>query len=307
MARARNIKPAFFDNDELAEIPALGRLLFIGLWTLCDYKGNLEWREKRIKKQLLAYDNCDVNKLAINLDKSGFIRFYSEQDKIFVNIVNFNKHQNPHKNERDKGSDIPKWSEEASQLIDLTTLTINRDLSGLKRSDSTSNPADSLILIPDSPTLIPEEVVSNLSIELAFDHFWSAGMRKVNKKKSLSSFKSIAKKHCNKDFTVEQMAECMHQDVRQRLSNNQLGFAEMHPTTYINGERWNDEQVQTRHASNNEQTGTAAQRTAAAFEQRNNQRDEQASMAMDDRVGTIRNQMDSRLGNNTVDNSGESF
>ena len=30
---ARNIKPAFFDNDELAENDPLGRLLFIGLWT----------------------------------------------------------------------------------------------------------------------------------------------------------------------------------------------------------------------------------------------------------------------------------
>ena len=38
MARARNIKPAFFDNDELAENEPLGRLLFIGLWTLADYQ-----------------------------------------------------------------------------------------------------------------------------------------------------------------------------------------------------------------------------------------------------------------------------
>lgn len=158
MARARNIKPSFFDNDELAENAPLGRLLFIGLWTLCDFRGNLEWRGKRIQKQLLAYDNCDINKLAINLDKSGFIRFYSDGDKIYLNIVNFTKHQNPHKNERVKGSEIPEYTESFRQAIDLKALTINRDKSGLKPEDSTSNPADSLIPYPDSLILNPESL-----------------------------------------------------------------------------------------------------------------------------------------------------
>ena len=156
MARARNIKPSFFDNDLLAECEPLGRLLFIGLWTICDFNGNLEWRSKRVKKQLLAYDNCDIEKLAINLDKNGFIRFYSNQENMYVNIVNFGKHQNPHKNERAKGSEIPVYTNECRQVIDLNTLTINRDLSGLNQDCSTSNRADSLIPITDSLSLNPD-------------------------------------------------------------------------------------------------------------------------------------------------------
>lgn len=142
-------------------------------------------------------------------------------------------------------------------------------------------------------------------IELAFDLFWSSGIRKVNKKKSLSIFKSLAKKNCTKDFTVELMAGSMVTDIKQRLANNQLGFAEMHPTTYLNGERWNDEQVQAKHAVNNQQT--AAQRTAAAFEERDNQRNGQNQVAMDDRIGTVCNQVDERLGNYPIDNSGKPF
>ena len=34
MARSRNIKPGFFSNDELVELPFEARLLFIGLWTI---------------------------------------------------------------------------------------------------------------------------------------------------------------------------------------------------------------------------------------------------------------------------------
>lgn len=151
MARARNIKHAFFMNDDLAERNCpLGRLLFIGLWTLADYKGELEWRAGKIKAQLLPYDECDIKQLAINLDKSGFIRFYSDGDRVLLNIPNFEKHQNPHKNEKAGGSDVPNYTEAMRQVIDLTTLTINRDLSGLNQDRSHTNPADSLILNPDS-------------------------------------------------------------------------------------------------------------------------------------------------------------
>lgn len=158
MARARNIKPAFFTNEQVSDNCPLGRLLFIGLWTMADYKGDLEWKEKTLKIQILPWDECSVKELAINLDKSGLIRFYSDGNKIYLNIPNFEKHQNPHKNERDKGSDIPVFTNEYRQLVDLKGLTINRDLSGLKPECSHSDRADSLLLIPDSPILISESV-----------------------------------------------------------------------------------------------------------------------------------------------------
>jgi len=157
MARARNIKPSFFDNDDLAmQNDPLGRLLFIGLWTLADYNGNVEWRSQRIKVKLLPYDNCDVEKLAINLDKSGFVRFYSDGEKIYLNIPNFTVHQNPHKIERDKGAVVPVSSEERRQLIDIPALTINRDKSRANPDQNGTDPADSLFLNPDSPSLIPD-------------------------------------------------------------------------------------------------------------------------------------------------------
>lgn len=167
MARARNIKPSFFKNDELAEIEPLGRLLFIGLWSICDFKGEMEWREKRVKAEILPYDNCNILELAINLDKSGFIRYYSSKGKMYINVPSFIKHQNPHKNERMKGSEIPEYSEEARQAVELKGLTINRDKSGLKPEYSASDRADSCSLNPDSSFLIPDvkEPVANAPVE----------------------------------------------------------------------------------------------------------------------------------------------
>lgn len=157
MARARNIKPSTWKNDELAENEPLGRLLFIALWSIADFRGNLEWRPKKVKTETLPYDDdCDIEKLAINLDKTGFIRFYSRAGRTYINICTFEEHQNPHKNERDKGSDIPEYSEELRQLVDLKGLTINRDLSGLNQEYSTSDRAVSCFPLPDSCSLIPD-------------------------------------------------------------------------------------------------------------------------------------------------------
>lgn len=150
MARARNIKPSFFDNDLLAELDPMARLLFIGMWTIADFKGDFEWREKRVKAKLLPYDDCNIKELAISLDNSGFVRFYSDGDKIYCRVVNFNIHQNPHKNEREKGSDIPEYSDSMRQVVDLSTITINLDKNGTAQDLNETNPADSLNLIPDS-------------------------------------------------------------------------------------------------------------------------------------------------------------
>lgn len=158
MARARNIKPSFFNNDELAELEPLARLLFIGMWTIADFKGCFEYKPKRVKVQLLPYDDCDIESLAINLDKSRFISIYSVQGQLYVKVLNFDKHQNPHKNERDKGSDIPDISEadflyceKSINNNSLQNIENNRDKNGTTHDKNGSDRADSLNLIPDSP------------------------------------------------------------------------------------------------------------------------------------------------------------
>lgn len=157
MARARNIKPQFFTNDELSELPPLARLLFIGLWTIADFKGCFEYKPKRLKVQLLPYDDCDIEQLVSALDKSRFISIYSVQGQTFGKVLNFNKHQNPHKNEKEKGSDIPDiYQNDAENVMfsdNLEDIEINHDQNG-------SDPADSLNLIPDSCSPITDTPVS---------------------------------------------------------------------------------------------------------------------------------------------------
>lgn len=157
VARARNIKPSFFQNEDLAELDPLARLFFIGLWTVADFKGCVEFRPKRLKVQLLPYDNCDTERLGKNLESSGFVRIYSVDGQRYLKIVNFEKHQNPHKNERDSGSEIPDVDKADAQVVESIELTNYRDKDGTAQECNGTAPADSLLLIPDSPFPITAE------------------------------------------------------------------------------------------------------------------------------------------------------
>lgn len=96
MARSRNIKPGFFTNDVLGELPALTRLLFAGIWTLCDREGRLEDRPKKIRAEVLPYDVCDPEEMLQSLEKSGFILRYEGNEQRVIQVLAWHKHQNPH-------------------------------------------------------------------------------------------------------------------------------------------------------------------------------------------------------------------
>ena len=105
MARARNIKPSFFLNEDIVELPCEARLLFIGLWTLADREGRLENRPKKIKMSLFPADDINVSEQLSNISKYGFIELYNADDTDVIQITNFVKHQTPHGLEKD--SELP--------------------------------------------------------------------------------------------------------------------------------------------------------------------------------------------------------
>jgi hypothetical protein len=149
MARARNIKPSFFANEDLAECSPLARLLFVGLWTLADREGRLEYRPRRIKGQLFPFEDCNIDKLVCELERHDFVRFYSAGACLAIWLPTFSKHQKPHHNEQD--SDLPPWSKALA-----TKVTTACDQIALNEESLTT---DSLILNPDSAATPPTSEV----------------------------------------------------------------------------------------------------------------------------------------------------
>lgn len=93
MARIRTIKPEFFLDDELAELPMVARMLFVGLWTIADCEGRMEDRPKRIKAQILPFDDCDIDGSLQNLHDAGFVQRYEAGGGKYIVVTNFRKHQ----------------------------------------------------------------------------------------------------------------------------------------------------------------------------------------------------------------------
>lgn len=137
MARARNIKPGLFKNEILGVADPLYTLLFQGLWVLADREGRLEDRPLRIKAEVFPYrDGIDMGSMLGWLESNGFIHRYQYGGLALIQILNFTKHHNPHKNEPESIYAPPEGIGTTPEFIGSTP------------ADSLST--DSGFLIPDS-------------------------------------------------------------------------------------------------------------------------------------------------------------
>ena len=156
MARSRNIKPAIMDNEELAALPALTRLLFIYMWMLADREGRIEDRPGRIKKQALGYDDGNAEEMLCQLQSAGFIDRYEVAGVRVIQVLNFAKHQTPHM--REAVSELPSKVLAPVENTESTNLgsALHQTGTDLGSAEASPRSPDSGFLIPDSPYLIPD-------------------------------------------------------------------------------------------------------------------------------------------------------
>ncbi len=107
-----------------------------------------------------------------------------------------------------------------------------------------------------------------------FDDFWSSGINKTGKKNASKVFCKLAKEaHKGTQMTKEEAAKeftmFLIRDIQERLNNEQFGFDQLHPTTYLNGERWNDEHKPKNPANNTSKRTSASEQVREAIDQEN--------------------------------------
>lgn len=96
MARIRNIKPGYFLNEDIAALSLYARVAFPGVWCQADREGRLEDRPKRLKVEILPYDNVDMDAILQELANAGFIQRYQVDGSRYIQVLKFKKHQAPH-------------------------------------------------------------------------------------------------------------------------------------------------------------------------------------------------------------------
>lgn len=301
MARTRSIKPGFFDNEVLGSLPALTRLLFIGLWCIADREGRLEDRPMRIKKTLLGYDDVsasDVSEMLQALHEAGFIIRYTIDSEGYIQVVNFVKHQNPHIKEKpseippppefqtghiqdniDYGNDDEDENDEhhtsTVQAPDKHhTSTVQAPPITVNRLPSTGNlPPDTLEAREETcaATERHEETKKEAQtlLQKRFDLFWAAYPKKVGKKDALKAFKNA--KVDSELFDKIMIAIGRARTTEQWQRDN--GRYIPNPSTWLNQGRWDDEYKEANTngeyrsiagAGGKEPTGTKPWRTGAA-------------------------------------------
>jgi len=94
------------------------------------------------------------------------------------------------------------------------------------------------ILTIDTDNTPNKEV--NSVIDDLFEQFWSAGMARVGgKAKTLTRIK--AKVKANPRLEIKSFIVFLIDDVEQRIASGQYGFDRLHPSRYIQDERYNDD------------------------------------------------------------------
>lgn len=240
MPRARNIKPGFFKNEELVELPFEYRLLFIGLWMLADRAGRMEDRPKRIKMEVFPADDIDIDAGLSALQSSGFVIRYQVGEGRYIQVLNFEKHQSPHIKET--ASLLPAPDEHDTSTVQapdkpdtnppdslnpssLNPSSLNPDVLNEESKENTSSAA------PTDPGPNPEPLAEG------FEEFWAAYPKKVDKKNALAAWK--AKK-------LNGHAQEVIEHVRRRVTQDKTwldGFV-MSPKRFLREERWNDQYTQ---------------------------------------------------------------
>lgn len=109
MARIRSIKPEFFKHEALHDLEAeCGlplRLAFAGLWTQADREGRFAWRPRRLKTDILPYDDVDFAKILDALERGGFVQRFDFEGQMYGFIPSWHQHQQV--NKREQESRIP--------------------------------------------------------------------------------------------------------------------------------------------------------------------------------------------------------
>lgn len=259
MARTRSIKPAFFDNETLGDLPPLTRLLFIGLWCIADREGRLEDKPRRIKKILLGYDDIDAegtDSMLQSLHDSGFICRYSMGEERYIEVVNFTKHQNPHVKE--KASVIPPPQDlyttnetgygganqqntrqapdkHQTSTIQATPITVNR-------LPSTGNLPPGIREAHEETCAAAEQTEESKKeaqtlLQKRFDLFWAAYPKKVGKKDALKAFKNAKVDSELFDKIMTAIGRARTTDQWQRDNGRYIP----NPSTWLNQGRWDDE------------------------------------------------------------------
>ena len=117
--RARFIRPDFFTDEKIGDLPFGARLLFIAIWTHTDLRGVFECNVAQLKIKAFPYDS-EVTREKVGLwlemlAKAGVIVPFESEGKTWGHVKNWSRHQTFTTSEQKAGSRNPEPPSGSSQ------------------------------------------------------------------------------------------------------------------------------------------------------------------------------------------------
>lgn len=234
------IRAEFFQHEGLAECSPIARLLFIGLWTVADKEGRLEDRPRRIRAQLLPYEDCDLDDMETTLSelqRGGFIERYDMDGLALIQIVSFAKHQRPHPKEAPSELPARPASVEPKKPSDFNEPCNFPAQPGKAGTSRVKSPFPSGSSLPSGSSGSSHTRQSRerdrRALEEAFDEvFWPTFPRKENRKDALRAW-------CAK-VDVDEIPAVMEGLAAWKASEQWSRGIIPHGSTWIRREAWKE-------------------------------------------------------------------
>lgn len=219
MARIRYIKPEFFFDEDLAQLPPLYRLAFAGLWCQADREGRLKDRPNALKVHIVPFDDIDFELVLSELSKPkpihnscAFITRYEVNGEKYIQINKFTEHQRPH------------HSEQSTCIPAMNTVKTRC----MKRV---------LPLYTPMETEKGTETETDKGAQVDFDKLWKEYPNKKNKQMSEKYFFKL-----NPDSDLVEKIFSFIQSARKSIewTKDNGQYVPMF-STFLNNKRWEDE------------------------------------------------------------------
>lgn len=136
------LNPEFWLDEEVATISPHARLLYMGLWGICDDNyATFPNRPSWIKIQVFPYESVSIPQLLQELEKLGKIIKFTAEESEWYWIKNFFKHQRVEKPSRPKypkyhGSRVVVGEESGTSRSEVSKV---KEVSKLKESSKEEN------------------------------------------------------------------------------------------------------------------------------------------------------------------------
>jgi len=241
--RIRSIRPEFWSSEDVAAMDWDTRLVFIGLWSYVDDNGVGRDNERLIVADLFPLEDdpretvARVSDALARLSEGGQITRYEVEGKRYLHLVKWLTHQRVDKRGKDRYP-LPTCDD---AIIRESVATVSGDTresvapgEGEKgrRGEGEKTPSPD----PAPPSQADEK----------FELFWDVYDKKTGRKRAEDKWRAALKKP---DVTADLLIGAARAYVTSQKAGGKHPEFTKDPTTWLNGEHWDDDHAPVKAAS----------------------------------------------------------